>query len=93
MQHATAGFAPMAVKQGYLTGKRTFDATLTQTSSSALFVGLGFTTGLTAATATTAVGVTRDGACTESFAGGSVRIWSDSISVFKSGPLSVLHPE
>src|SRR5262249_31199959 len=93
IDNAVAGFSPAPDKTGYLDGTGAFSAALHETSALGLVAGLGFsaTSSTAPASVTSAVGVTRDGTCTESFSGGSFKVWPDSVTVWSTSKGNVLH--
>jgi hypothetical protein len=88
MANVTAGFSPAPLADGYLNASFAFDNAAMTTSGVGLLFGAGFTA---SSTVTGAVAITRDGACTEDFAGDSVRVFADSITVIRTGRENTLH--
>lgn len=93
MKHAVAGFNPAGLNDGYVGD--TINLGATETTERGLYFALGFpgqtATASTALEVTAAVGVARDDLCTEEYAGGTITVFPDSVSVFRSSDQTVLH--
>ena len=88
MTGAVSGFSPTPQAAAYLVGG-SFDSAAKATDENGLYLGLGFQT---ATEARAAVGIMRDAdTCTESFAGGTNKIYPDAITVIGSSPANTLN--
>lgn len=83
----TVGFSPAPAAGAYVTESGSVDVAAQDTTTRGLFLalGLGSGTSSTGSEARTAVGVNRDGACTEGFGGQTFTVFPDSVTFIRTG--------
>jgi hypothetical protein len=95
MSHATAGTLPAPLASFYPTTAFAFDRARRESDASGRYLALGFTG--TASTASAgmlvhgAVGVTRDGTCTEEFGGITFPVFPDALTFVRTSRETVIH--
>lgn len=83
----TVGLAPAPVLGSYVLDTGALDTTATDTTGRGLYLalGVGSTTSTTGSEVRAAVGINREGACTEGFGGQTFSVFPDSVTFVRTG--------
>lgn len=90
----TVGVAPAAAAGGYLSDSGAIDAMASGTTNRGAYLGLGVgsATSTTGAILRAAVGINRDGACTEAFGGQIYSVFPDSVTYVRMNRETTIQP-